>query len=261
VGSNAAPNVKHTTPGTGSRNTTVCCGNDRRDGPPVPPAKGGKARRVPLWWDAGTLADLTVWTAERQARGAPGDQPLVASFLPGRESQTLSRHTLRKRFRTACKVLGAARLASLTIHHGRHTFISALVASGASVKTAQVLARHADPSLTIGKYSHARLFDLTRAVEGMYPTAETSQDRAVAATGTDGAILERQQKRQQSGLRTPRSPSVSLGLESRDDDDADDAEPSRKWSSDAFCGEEVALECGGPARTRTYDTRIMIPLL
>jgi len=35
-----------------------------------------------------------------------------------------SRHTLRRRFRTACRVLGPERPKTLTIHHGRHTFIS-----------------------------------------------------------------------------------------------------------------------------------------
>jgi len=32
--------------------------------------KGKKARCVPLWWDAGTLADLVAWKAERVAQGA-----------------------------------------------------------------------------------------------------------------------------------------------------------------------------------------------
>jgi integrase len=27
-------------------------------------AKGGKSRIVPLWWDAGTLADVAAWKAE-----------------------------------------------------------------------------------------------------------------------------------------------------------------------------------------------------
>jgi integrase len=34
------------------------------------------------------------------------------------------RHAIRRRFLTACKVLGLARARTLTIHHGRHTFIS-----------------------------------------------------------------------------------------------------------------------------------------
>src|SRR5690606_25415728 len=33
-------------------------------------AKGGKPRIVPLWWDAGTLADLIAWKEDRIARSA-----------------------------------------------------------------------------------------------------------------------------------------------------------------------------------------------
>src|SRR5271166_5518091 len=33
-------------------------------------AKGGRGRRVALWWDAGTLADINAWHAERVAHGA-----------------------------------------------------------------------------------------------------------------------------------------------------------------------------------------------
>jgi integrase len=84
-------------------------------------AKGGRPRIVPLWWDAGTLADLSDWRSLRVRHGA-GPQ---AVFLAAAQRTTpLSRHTLRKRFRTACKVLGQPRLATLTIHHGRHTFLS-----------------------------------------------------------------------------------------------------------------------------------------
>src|SRR3954451_15250385 len=35
--------------------------------------KRKRARRVPLWWDAGTLADLTAWKARRVQEGAVGD--------------------------------------------------------------------------------------------------------------------------------------------------------------------------------------------
>lgn len=53
--------------------------------------------------------------------------------------------------------------------HGatRHGYISATGAGGASVKTAQKLARHSTPVLTIGRYSHARLYDLTGALEAL----------------------------------------------------------------------------------------------
>jgi integrase len=92
-------------------------------------AKGGRSRVVPLWWDAGTLEDLSVWKAGRLRNDAEYDEPFLASLVPDRTVKTFSRHTLRKRFRTACKVLGAARVEALTIHHGRHTFISHSLAS------------------------------------------------------------------------------------------------------------------------------------
>lgn len=49
-------------------------------------------------------------------------------------------------------------------HSLRHTFISLLVVAGATVKEAQVLARHSDPKLTIGLYSHAQLGALGETV-------------------------------------------------------------------------------------------------
>ena len=82
-------------------------------------AKGRRSRTVPLWWDGGTLADLAAWKKQRRADGASDAEPFVASMRPGRVGTQLSRFTMRKRFRTACKVLGQERLETLTIHHGR----------------------------------------------------------------------------------------------------------------------------------------------
>ena len=39
--------------------------------------KGRRARCVPLWWDAGTLADLQTWKGERLEQGARGTDPFV----------------------------------------------------------------------------------------------------------------------------------------------------------------------------------------
>ena len=72
-------------------------------------SKGGHARTVPLWWDAGTLEDLSAWKTDRIAGGAGPTEPFVASLRPGRTGKTFSRHTLRKRFRTACKATWTAR--------------------------------------------------------------------------------------------------------------------------------------------------------
>jgi integrase len=117
-------------------------------------AKGGKPRMVPLWWDAGTLADLAAWKTHRLHQGAECNAP----FVPNSCGTRLSRHTLRKRFRTACKVLGPERLASLTIHHGRHTFISHALAGGRTLAEVRDAAGHANVSITSG-YLHIAVDD------------------------------------------------------------------------------------------------------
>lgn len=121
-------------------------------------AKGNRPRVVPLWWDAGTLADITAWKAERVEQGAKAEEPLVGSLLDVRLGTPLSRHTIRKRFRTACKVLGAKRLERLTIHHGRHTFISHALAGGRTLAEVRNGAGHANVSVTSG-YLHVAVED------------------------------------------------------------------------------------------------------
>ncbi len=74
--------------------------------------------------------------------------------------------------------------------HGlRHLFISSVVNSGASVKVAQELARHSTPTLTIGRYAHARLHDLKGALSALpgssHPKGEPQRE-AARATGTYG---------------------------------------------------------------------------
>jgi integrase len=110
---------------------------------------------VPLWWDAGTLADLRCWKVRRVEQGADAPALLLAT---ARRSTPLSRHTLRKRFRTACKVLGPARLATLTIHHGRHTFLSHALAGGRTLAEVRDAAGHSNITIT-SAYIHAAVDD------------------------------------------------------------------------------------------------------
>ncbi len=76
-------------------------------------------------------------------------------------------------------------------HSLRGTYISLIVSGGASVKTAQTLARHSTPSLTIGIYAKASVHDLAGAVESL-PDVTGDRPRpealALASTGTDGRI-------------------------------------------------------------------------
>ena len=77
-------------------------------------------------------------------------------------------------------------------HSLRGAYVSNLVASGASVKVCQTLARHSSPSLTIGVYAKASLHDIGRAVDGLPDLANRSpRPKAMAATGTDGRIGKR----------------------------------------------------------------------
>jgi integrase len=55
---------------------------------------------------------------------------------------------LRKRFWTACDYLGADRLLDLTIHHGRHTFISYALAGGRTLAEVRDAVGHWNVSIT-----------------------------------------------------------------------------------------------------------------
>ena len=120
--------------------------------------KGHKPRRVPLWWDGGTLADLTAWKKRRIEDGARGHDPFVCSVQAHRDGQALQRHAIRRRFLSACKVLGLARLKTLTIHHGRHTFISHALAGGRTLAEVRNAAGHASVAIT-SVYLHVAVDD------------------------------------------------------------------------------------------------------
>ena len=89
-------------------------------------------------------------------------------------------------------------------HAMRHAYVSNVVASGASIKTAQTLARHSTPVLTVGRYSHARLHDLQGALEGMPAlTPDKPSESSLRATGTEGkASKEALRQAQQSSRGT-----------------------------------------------------------
>jgi integrase len=120
--------------------------------------KGHKPRRVPLWWDSGTLADLKIWKQKRLAVKAASHDPFICSVQAHRNGQPLQRHAIRRRFLSACKVLGLARLKTLTIHHGRHTFISHALAGGRTLAEVRNAAGHASVAIT-SVYLHVAVDD------------------------------------------------------------------------------------------------------
>ncbi|HZZ78704.1 MAG TPA: site-specific integrase, partial [Gemmataceae bacterium] len=120
--------------------------------------KGKRARKVPLWWDAGTLADLGAWLAERREQGAGDADPFVCSVQAHRAGEPLQRAAVRRRFLSACKVLGLGRLRTLTIHHGRHTFVSHALAGGRTLAEVRLAAGHTNLAVT-SVYLHVAVDD------------------------------------------------------------------------------------------------------
>ena len=121
-------------------------------------AKGSRRRVVPLWWDAATLEDIKSWKLERQGQGARPSDPFVCSLKPRRLGKRLIRHGIRERFRTACKSLGLERLRSLTIHHGRHSFVSHSLAGGRSLAEVRQACGHSSIHTT-SAYLHIAVDD------------------------------------------------------------------------------------------------------
>jgi len=75
-----------------------------------------------------------------------------------RQGEGLQRHAVRRRFLSACWVLGPARVRTLTIHHGRHTFISHALAGGRSLAEVRAAAGHANVAIT-SAYLHVVVDD------------------------------------------------------------------------------------------------------
>lgn len=60
----------------------------------------------------------------------------------------LNRHVLRRRFQAACKAFGVERVRQLTIHHGRHTFVSHALAGVRTLAEVRDAAGHGNVSIT-----------------------------------------------------------------------------------------------------------------
>ena len=77
---------------------------------------------------------------------------------PGSFGKRLDRRNARSRFIAACRVLGPDRAAEITIHHGRHSFISHALAGGRSLAEVAESAGHADITIT-AIYTHVAVDD------------------------------------------------------------------------------------------------------
>jgi integrase len=121
-------------------------------------AKGRRGRRIPLWWDAMTLIDLTGWRDERIRQGAgPGDW-FLCTQKAGQHGHKLDRRHIRSRFLTGCQILGPDRVKHLTVHHARHSFVSHALAGGRSLAEVRDAAGHRNIATT-SIYTHIAVED------------------------------------------------------------------------------------------------------
>ncbi|MBI3465497.1 MAG: tyrosine-type recombinase/integrase [Planctomycetes bacterium] len=95
---------------------------------------------------------------EGRAPAAGGRPAGRVCLKPAAFGQSLRRHSLRRPFLTGCKVLGLERLRTLTIHHGRHTFVSHALAGGRSLAEVKSAVGHAS-LLTTSAYLHIAVDD------------------------------------------------------------------------------------------------------
>ena len=115
--------------------------------------KGHKARKVPLTWDQGTLSDLRDWKRFRREQGADDEARFICSQHRDSLGNALDRRNLRKRFKVCCKCLGPERQAEMTIHNGRHSFVSHSLHGGRDVAAVREAVGHSSLSVT-SLYSH-----------------------------------------------------------------------------------------------------------
>lgn len=107
-----------------------------------------KARKVPLWWDSGTFNDLRLWRELRLRAGASLDDPFVCSCQAATLGKRLEKKSAARRWRTSIGVLGAERRKQLSIHCGRHSFISHALYCGRSLVEVRDAAGHASVNTT-----------------------------------------------------------------------------------------------------------------
>jgi hypothetical protein len=104
------------------------------------------------------------WTLMPVGRKKSRKYVALQSQRAGATVRPLCRHTLRRRFLTTCRALGLERIGTLTIHHGRHKFISHALAGGLTLAEVRDAAEHSNMSVT-SAYLHV-------AVDGNTATGE-----------------------------------------------------------------------------------------
>lgn len=117
-------------------------------------------RDVPLWWDAGTLADIKWWKSYRfsSPSNTPPEAPVVYHTAGKHIGGALRRNDIWYRYKCALRALGDERAADLHTHSGRHSFVSHMLKHHSLVEV-QLAAGHRNVATT-GLYAHLALESL-----------------------------------------------------------------------------------------------------
>jgi integrase len=97
-------------------------------------------------------------------------RPWLALKEPGMPVFVLRRFQIPRVIRKDLEAAGVENAGAFDFHNLRHSFITAVVKSGCSVKVAQQLAQQANPQLTMNVYTHLGIHDLTQGLEGLAST-------------------------------------------------------------------------------------------
>ena len=119
----------------------------------------GKRRKriVPMWWEQEPnypRRSISSWFDRRTAAGASGSDPFLCSMRSGYAGQALHLCRVPSHWVTAIRCLGSQRIEQVSIHKGRHTFISHALASGRSLAEVRDAAGHSSIAVT-DVYVHA----------------------------------------------------------------------------------------------------------
>ncbi len=115
-------------------------------------------------------------------------RPWLVGKAPGKPVFPINCDNVAPALRLDLDAAGVDSAASYDFHSLRHTYVTMLIKSGASVKVCQELARHADPKLTMNVYTHLALHDLARGLEGLAHILPTT-DVSSGLNGTDGTVV------------------------------------------------------------------------
>ncbi len=233
---------------------TVSAGSSKRRREDVQPIRADLAEQLRGWLQGKPRSKPVFSLSSRTAELIRADLRLArARWI--REGLGRNERRERRKAEFLAVADGSGRVADF--HGLRHSYITRLVNSGVSVKVAQELARHSDPKLTIGRYAHARLTDLSAALDALPSTGTTCEPaQSLRATGTDD--------------RTP-SAARSAGASARGTNHSESVRSSARnvRTGDASRnGQEPRENAGFPAkkdqatdRTRTDNLRFTKPLL